>query len=245
MNRIAIVASVLFSVSALAVVVLRPSPAGDHALPAASGNGAPVARAVAGGDDDGEDAESRVVALERTVASLTRRVTTLENGRVAAGTRPGNALPSDDLTTLRSDVDALLAGNALDTEAGQKRFKQLVRTAQDELFAERMQEHQTEHDRERADRLTKLAEEARLSAQQTQDLTRLLDDEREQRRALRDQVQAGERPRREVFAEFQALGQKTDDGARKLLDDEQYTKYQEMRQSDRPRGPGGGRGGTR
>jgi hypothetical protein len=48
-----------------------------------------------------------------------------------------------------------------------------------------------------------------------------------------------------VVDQFQAIRQKTDDGARKLLDDDQYGKYQEMRQDERPpwAGRGGGPGG--
>lgn len=242
MNRIAIIAALLLSASALAVVALRPTPAVDRTPPAMA-SAASGERLSRGLGDEAEDGEARTVALERTVASLARRVAALESGRAAAGTRPGGAIPADDLAALRSDVDALLTGAPLETEAGQKRFKQLVRNAQDELFAERMQEHEQERNQERAERLTRLAEEAHLSAQQTQDLGRLLDDERDQRRALRDQGRTEGQRRSELFAEFQAVEQRTDDGARKLLDDEQYARYQEMRQQERP--PWGGPGGPR
>ncbi|MBN2360202.1 MAG: hypothetical protein JXR83_12190 [Deltaproteobacteria bacterium] len=247
MNRAVVIAALLLSASALAVALLRPALFGTSALESerrADDQASPRGAAVG---YDADDAESRMAALERTVASLARRMTALESGRPAqagAGTRPGAAAADDALAALRSDVDALLTGSAIDTEAGQKRFQQLVRVAQDELFAERMQEHEAERARERADRITRLAEEANLSAQQTQDLTRLLDDERDQRRALRDNVRAGDRPRAEVFAEFQAIEQKTDEGARKLLDDDQYTRYQAMRQEERPRGPWGGPRGS-
>jgi len=219
-----ILSIVAAALSVLAVVIaLTRSPAAPEPAPEAKADRTDRA-------DDGD----RWNSVEQTLANLVRRVEALERAPRTVAARPGEpAAPADpeqrrkELEALRSDVDALLTGEALGTEEGRKRFKELVREAQDEVFSERTRERVTAREEERAVRLKKFFEEARLSQTQQQDLSKLLDEEAAKRRTLQGQRTPQTRE------EMAQLRKQTDDAARRLLDNEQAKQYDQMRHEER------------
>ena len=255
MNKILAVAAVVLSVASMGVALTRGGEQASAPAPAVER----AARPEAGAD------EARMAALEVEISRLMRRVDALERPSMPKPGEPAAAMTTEQqskqLQALRSDVDALLTGEPTGTEEGRKRLKQVVRSIQDEVFTERNQERAAQRDQERADRVKKFVEEARLSSSQAQDLTKLLDDESKQRQALFDARRAGGPGAAPGAAaggagaqpsardQMRNLRQATDDGAKALLDAGQYTQYQAMRSEDRGggggRGPGGGGGGQR
>jgi hypothetical protein len=193
---------------------------------------------------DAPDSDARMASLESTVTLLVHRVSALERALSSRPTAEGPAAApaqSQQLESLRADVDALLTGEPLDTEKGRQRLKEIVRSVQDEVFADRTQARTAAREEERAARLKRFAEEAGLSSSQSQDLTSLLDNETRQRRALLEQLRSGQGDRQQGFGEMRTLRQRTDESAKRILSADQYTQYEQLRQEDH-RGPGAGRG---
>ncbi|MBI5543886.1 MAG: hypothetical protein HY901_08375 [Deltaproteobacteria bacterium] len=224
MARVAAVVSVVISLAALLVAWSGRAPALEGAPPE-PGNEASLESGGRGGDPG--DWEARLVSLESTVANLVRRVQALERVPSAAAGAPAEAVEEwrRELSAVRSDVDALLSGEAVGTEAGSKRLKEVLRSLQDEVFAERAQERLAEHQRTEAERFRKFAEDARLSPTQREELSKRLEEEASKQQELRDQPRTPER--RE---EFRAVRAGTDEVARRLLDSAQYSKYDQFRQ---------------
>lgn len=179
--------------------------------------------------------ENKIAALEWTVSNLVDRVSALE--RSASAPRPEGAAPPEvdrrQLDALRSDVDALLTGEALGTDAGRQRLKEVVRSLQDEVFAERIRERAAAREQARAERLKRFVEEARLTSTQEQDIVRALEDEGRQRQAWMEARRAGQGQGRPGFGELRALRQRTDEAAQRILSPDQYVKYEEMRREER------------
>lgn len=245
MNKVLGISAMALSVLALVVSLVRGGgeKGADPAAPAVAEPRAP--RAEGGGMDDG-----RLAALEDELSRLMKRVDALERSGLPRPGEPTSVMTSEQqvkqLQALRTDVDALLTGEPLGTDEGRKRLKEVVRAVQDEMFSERTQQRQAQQDQERADRLKKFVDEARLSSTQAQDLTRLLDDESARRKALWDArrtagSEGGGLTGQQVREQMRTLRQTTDDGAKAMLSPEQYTQYESMRSEDR-RGPGGGSG---
>ncbi len=188
--------------------------------------------------DDRDD--ERLAAMEQTLANLVRRMESLERMPVARPTAPTGVAPAATapapeevaqqtkaLEALRSDVDALLTGEALGTDEGRKRFKELVREAQDEVFAERAKERAATREQARAERLKKFFEAARLSSTQQQDVTKLLEDEANKRKALQGQ------PRNQTREQMTQIRKETNEAAQRVLDAEQLKQFEEMRREER------------
>ncbi|MGC4117530.1 MAG: hypothetical protein QM765_23820 [Myxococcales bacterium] len=251
MEKVLGIVAVALSALALGVSLTRGSGSAPEAPPPP-----PVAdksaRAEPGGQDDG-----RLNSLEFELSRLMKRVDTLERAGVARPGDPAVALSPDQqakqLQALRSDVDSLLTGEPLGTEEGRKRLKEVVRAVQDEMFADRTQQREAQQEQERTDRLKKFIEAARLTATQAQDLTKLMDDEAAQRKALWDARRqagaAGPQPGmgtgQQVREQMRSLRQTTDNGVKALLSAEQFTQYEAMRSEERGSGRGPGGGGNR
>lgn len=243
MNKLLPVAAMFLSVVALTVTIL--SGGGERASERAAAPQAPEQTARLEESSDGE----RIISLEMEVSRLTRRVDALERSGIVKPGEPAAAMTTEQqakqLQALRSDVDALLTGEPMQTEEGRKRLKEVVRAVQDEVFADRVQERTAQREQQRQDRLKKLVEDARLSPTQAQDLSKLLDDETKQRKVLMEARRSGAGPQNgqgSVREQLQAVRRKTDEGAKGLLSAEQYTQYEAMRAEDRgggrDRGPG-------
>ena len=245
MTRLLSIVAIILSIVAIGVVLSKRQPPALKAVAAEAAQERDEARADA--QPPGSDAAQRlrISSLEMTVGSLVRRVSALE--KTPAAVRGGSvALKDDDrqqVERLRKEVDSLLTGEAIASDAGRKRFKEVLRTVQDEVFAERMQDAMVQIEKDRADRLKKLADEAQLSDAQQQNLQRLLDEESQKRQALLEQVRAGNNPPGAERGAMRQVRQQTDQAVQQVLDQGQYDKYQQMRQAERNAfrgGPGGG-----
>lgn len=196
----------------------------------------------AAGQDDSAALVGRVERLEKQLAWQASRP-------VVAGTAPAAAAPGaatapvivqganpGQVQQLREDVDALLTGEAISTEQGKARLRELISDAQRAQWAER----QVQRD-ERI--VSRLAESAHLSARQREDLTRALADERNGRNALIGGGRGGPGQPEEVRTQLQTLRAQTDQKMRSILDAEQYKQYEASRSFGRQRaglpGPGG------
>lgn len=230
MNKAMAIVSVVLSVAALGVALFRPSP------------GPTVEPAHLGALEPSPTDDARLVSLEMAVERLQRRVDLLERAPAAAAAPVAPDAPMTteqvrrELAALRTEVDALATGEPIGTEDGKKRLKEVVRSLQDEMFAERAREHVNSMEQNRSDRIKKFVEEARLSPTQAQDLTNILADEQNKRRDLWDQRRGGTLaadPREAM----RTLRQKTDEAAKGLLSEDQFSQYQTMRREER-----GGRG---
>lgn len=149
---------------------------------------------------------------------------------VVQGANPGQ------VQQLREDVDALLTGEAVSTDQGKARLRELISETQRAQWAER----QVQRDERIVNRL---AESAHLSARQREDVTRALADERTQRNALVGGGRGGQGQPEEVRSQMQALRAQTDQKMRTILDAEQYKQYEASRSFGRQRaglpGPNG------
>jgi len=178
--------------------------------------------------------ERRIASLEQTVARMFQVVLNAGRGR-AAKNDTASAGTEAQVNGLREDVDALLTGEALNTEQGRKQLHQVVRKVQEELHQERHQRWQKMREQMQKDRLSKLAKDAGLSANQVERLSSLMDSERAQRRALMQSARNGEIPFPQAMAGMRTLRQTTNQQARDFLSSSQYTAYEKMREERRGR----------
>ncbi len=246
MNKGLGIAALALSAVALVVSLTRDGGAAPEPAPAEPATDRPDRAEVAAQDD------GRLSSLEMELSRLMKRVDTLERAGLPRPGEPAQAMTTEQqaqqLQALRADVDALLTGEPLGTEEGRKRLKEVLRSVQDEMFADRAQQREAQQAQGRADRVRRFVEEARLSATQAQDLTRLLDDEAEKRRSLWDARRGanaaggqpgGVSPGQQMRDQMRALRAATDASAKSILGADQYTQYEAMRSEER----GGGRGG--
>jgi hypothetical protein len=232
---------ILLAIVAIAVVLLQRADIRslqdrlaqqDRARPARS----TASRAVEPTGGTNRDLEQRITSLEQTVARMFQMVLSAGRGKAKSDTAPtGSAAQVNDL---REDVDALLTGEALNTDQGRKQLHQIVRQVQEDLHQERREQWRKMRDQMHKDRLGQLAKDAGLSANQVERLSSLMDSERTQRRALMRSARRGEIPFAQVRNGMQTLRQTTDQQARDFLSSSQYTAYEKMRQE---RGWGGRR----
>ncbi|MCI0670082.1 MAG: hypothetical protein L0Y64_06445 [Myxococcaceae bacterium] len=230
MNRILPWSAVVLSLAAMAVS-LRGR--GDATVPAASElRDIPTSHEL-------DALERRVGDLEATALSLSQRASALERGRVVpAGGGPTVAAGSDapaltqQVEQLRAEVQSLMAGELMDDPQGREQFKHAVRTAQDELVAERMQARMRASAEVRKARLERFFSEARLGSSQQQELTKLLDAEEQRRDALFEEARGGGKTPRDARQELRVVREETDSAAARLLDESQRAQYEEMRRED-------------
>ncbi|HCF57163.1 MAG TPA: hypothetical protein DFS52_04080 [Myxococcales bacterium] len=235
MNRTLPVLAIVASVAALLVALLRdPSPEPAPFVPPLA---TPTA-ALSDSDLEEELAErdQKISALEWTVTHLVNRVVALEKAQTAGATAPGTAAarPGNErqqLESLRSDVDALLTGEAIETESGRTRLKELVGEIQNEVFAERVRERTAAREAATNERIARFAQEARLSPSQEDEVRKLLDAEAKKRQEL--QTNRGGGDRRQAFQQMRALSEETNEQAKSLLSADQFSQFEEMRQEDR------------
>jgi hypothetical protein len=183
--------------------------------------------------------EMRVASLEQTVARVFRLLLAGKDTR-AAGDAPRPKDTATKVTNLREDVDALLTGEALNTDQGRKRLHEIVRSVQQQARQERRQRRENIRQQIRKERMAKLAKDARLSTNQVERLTKMLDVERTQRRTIFRAVRDGQKPFSQAREEMRSLRTSTDQKAREILDGGQYAEYEKMRSERRgwrPRGP--------
>ncbi|MCC6995885.1 MAG: hypothetical protein IT370_14850 [Deltaproteobacteria bacterium] len=247
MKRALTIAPIVLSAAALAVALLwRPAasaptrrPRVERPEPSDPAPG-PPARSLA--DDETAELSWRITGLSRRLDALEKRVS---SGGATTGGAGASAASAPELADLRSDIDALLTGQAMETQTGRARVKEIFRSVQDEVFAERAQERMTQREQAQAERFKAFVTTARLSAAQEQQLKAAMDAEQQRRTELMEKLRAAGPGQggRQGFEEMRALRQSTDEAAKKILSEEQYSSYEELRQQGRGRGPGGPGGG--
>ncbi|MGI5861970.1 MAG: hypothetical protein ACOX6T_07905 [Myxococcales bacterium] len=235
MNRTLPVLAMIASLAALLVALLRdPSPEPSPILPPiAAPEPAPSDLDL---EEELAERDQKISALEFTVTLLVNRVVALEKAQAAGTAAPGaapvlSANERQQLENLRSDVDALLAGEALETESGRTRLKEIVGELQNEVFAERVRERTAAREAAANERIARFAQEARLSPSQENDVRRLLDEEAKKRQELMTNRGGGDR--RQAFQQMRALREETNGQAKNLLSADQYSQFEQMRQEDR------------
>jgi hypothetical protein len=234
MDKLWKVLPLLVALAALGVVLLQRSTIQrlEGALAARSAPGRPARASPS--TETGADAalERRVASLEQTVARVFRMVLAGQSRR-QPGRGSGAAADNRSVADLREDVDALLTGEAVNTEKGRKQLHQIVRQVQEQVWQERRERWQTMRKEMQQARIKELAKKAGLSANQVERLGTLLDDERTRRRTLRRSVRDGQLPFAQVRGQMRALRQTTDQKAKEILDSRQYTEYEKMRKERR------------
>jgi hypothetical protein len=134
---------------------------------------------------------------------------------------------------------------ALDTPEAREQLRQFVAA---ELAHERedwRQRQQQARDEEAQRRLEAAIKTLGLNGSEAQKLTEVVTNAQEQRRALRDKIQAGQIARTDVPKEMMALRDQTDKQLRDVLGDEKAQKFQELQRQNGGPGPGGPVGGFR
>jgi len=244
-HKIAIAALVV-ALGAVGLTVLwRPQASSQprRAAPQPAGGG-PVEEPPPTGDDWRDEMEWRV-------ANLVRRLDVLEKARGAvpgggASATPGGGADPRAVESLRDDVDALLTGQALETPRGRERMKEVFKSLQEEVAAERMQERMAAREQRLAERFDRFVSDAKLTANQEQQLRAALDAEAKLRQSFLESRDGGARP---PFEDMRAARQKTRETAKAVLSEEQLESFTAMRSEERGGlgglgggGPGGGGG---
>lgn len=196
---------------------------------------------------DADELERRVADLEATAQSLSRRLMALERRGTEGGAAPaavGGEAPAalaQQVQQLRAEVQGLVVGEAMHTPEGRAQLKEVVRSVQEELVADRVSARQSARAEARKERLARFVTEARLTASQERDLTALLETEEQRRQALIEAMRRDQRPPRDARQALRALREETDAAATRLLDEQQRGLYQELRREEGQGGRGGGR----
>lgn len=178
---------------------------------------------------------ARLGRLERIVAfrPATPAPTAAAPGAPAAPAAPV-APSSPEMTQLREDVDALLTGEATNTEQGRARLRALIAETQQQQWSER----QVRRD-ERI--LQQLTDAAHLNSSQRDNLAKIMEEERNQRRALLESARNGGGNGQDMRPAMRALREKSDQKVREILDANQFNQYTQTRTAGR--GPRGDRNG--
>jgi hypothetical protein len=184
----------------------------------------------AGGDKALAALRRRVAALERTA---TRLLGLLLSGRGGGPRADAGGWMKSELQGLRDDVDAVLTGEALDTEEGRKRLHELVKKAQkqsrERSRSERRKRWKKVFDFLVGEQLQKLAEDADLSQDQQDKLKKLINEEFERSRALRRAFRRGDKTAEEMITQSRKIRDEVDQKVKNMLSSSQYEKYQEQR----------------
>ena len=195
MKRALTIVPIVLSAAALAVALLwRPAtsaptrrPRVARPEPADPAQGPPARPAP--GDDETAELSWRITGLTRRLDALEKRVS---SGGAGAGGASGGAgsASAPELADLRSDIDALLTGQAMETETGRARVKEIFRSVQDEVFAERAQERMAQREQAQAERFKAFVTSARLSGAQEQQLAAAMKAEQDKRTELMEKLRA-------------------------------------------------------
>jgi hypothetical protein len=169
---------------------------------------------------------ARLGRLERIVAFRPATPSAAPAANAAAAPAAPAAPTAPELHQLREDVDALLTGEATNTEQGKARLRALIAETQQQQWNER----QTRRD-ERI--LQQLTDAAHLTNRQREDLGKIMEEERTQRRALLESARNGGGDFQELRPAMRALREKADQKARELLDANQFNQYNATRSSGR------------
>ncbi|WP_426751069.1 hypothetical protein [Myxococcus sp. Y35] len=250
MNKLASIAALVLAATALVVALWSPREP-VQAPPPAPPPEQPTSAAA-----DVIALERRVKALEDTAIGLSRRLMEVEkrptvtaDGKVV--TSPAPASLAAEVEQLRSEVQGMVAGEALNSEGGRDFLKDMVRNVQDEMRDEqraerqqRWQQAQVQQQAQQQERVRQFITDARLNYNQEQTLTRRLEAESTKRQALMEEVRAGTKSMRDVRQALRAETQQTDQEMNAILDESQRAQYQTLRRGDRRfGGPPGGRTG--
>lgn len=122
------------------------------------------------------------------------------------------------------------------------RLRELFREENERLREERMNDRRDRWEAEALDRFATFSQEAKLTARQSRELEPALERERDQLFELSRSRRRGEVTREDFAAQRQAIREETDEKARAVLDSEQVTKYQAMREEESRRFGRGRRG---
>jgi hypothetical protein len=179
---------------------------------------------------------SSTAKLEQDVARLAQRLYALERSVAAVSGRVPDEVPSadsppDTVAELRSDVDALLTGEALETERGRERLRQVIKDEQHQHFAERQRARQESRDRWVQAQLDELSAEARLSDDQASRLRRLIASEGERRAEIIASL-GGAPITAEASQELRRMRSETENTARSVLSEDQHQAFLRMRRDE-------------
>jgi hypothetical protein len=226
MSRLLPLLAVILSAAALGMAISRPA-----------SQEAPAANPGAQNDDELVAFDRRIELLEETTQHLEQRLTELSRRPAAAGgTAEAPAGIAHDVAQLRTEVRAMIAGEALQSEGGKAYLRDAVRGVQEELAAEerkarteRFAAAQAKSQVEQKERWKKFVTEAGLDYTQEQTLNRLLEAESTMRRQVMDQVRDGKKTFGEVRSELRASREQTDQSMKTAVNAEQFKKYTEQR----------------
>ncbi|MBI5547067.1 MAG: hypothetical protein HY901_24570 [Deltaproteobacteria bacterium] len=172
-----------------------------------------------GSKDDHRQVEERLRSMELMISNLVRRAGDSSGAPTPEAT--GASVSDEELrkqvAVLRSEVDSLLYAERAGGDGGPQRMRH-------DASDERMRERFVVAEGARAKRLEKLVEDARLSPTQKQQLSALLETEARQRQKLGEPGP--------TTTQSRELHEKIDGEVRRLLDGEQYAKYQRMRKEE-------------
>lgn len=190
----------------------------------------------------GDDQSDKIAKLMKRIAGLERHLVTLASIR-SNNSKNVPAAPAGDINTelkrLRTDVDAVLTDEALNTEEGQQRLQEILKKTREKARQERRERNKKLFDYVRRDALDRLAEDAGISKENTDKVDNFLKDEMSEARDLRRQFRDGKIEPAEMFKKLNELREKTDNQVKDILEGDAYKKYSEMR--DQFRGPFGRR----
>ncbi|MFH1811508.1 MAG: hypothetical protein ABIJ09_22400 [Pseudomonadota bacterium] len=239
-NTILAICALLAATAALATVGLQARRI--HQLELQVQGGAPAA------SDEGDtvlpgegSCLQRVQALESRMAQLQTRMARRELGQGALPKTARHAPTGDNAEGV--DPESVLL-DALDSDNPEvrERIKDVVAEEQRRLHEEHFEERRQRWAERSREQVTQLAKDHNLSEEQTSQLNAHLDQEREQIRSLFEQGR-GELGFRGMREQMQALRATTDKAVKEVLDEDQYTGYQKMREEQGPRFGGRGWGG--
>ena len=253
MNKILSIAALVLSVSALSLTLFAPRET-TRATEAASPSDTADGRSA-----DLQELELRIGALEDKAQGLSIRIRDLERRPATAQQAGPNGVPVADGSTdalsaevarLRSDIQDIVAGEALSSEGGRGALKEAVRSVQDELATEQRQQRMqrwaqaaSDAQQDRIDHWKQFVSDQHLSYAQEQELMKRMNDENAKLQAAMQAMQNGDGSPREAFRDLRQVRRDNDQAMKQLLSDDQFASYKEARREDRPGFPGGGGGG--
>ncbi|MBN2722673.1 MAG: hypothetical protein JXR95_01235 [Deltaproteobacteria bacterium] len=182
-----------------------------------------------------EKLEKRMRYLEKSLQQLVK----LGISRKDNSDRSSSPVLSDsaeELKNLRKDIDAVLTDEALNTEEGQKRLKEILKKSRDSSRVERRKRFDKLFNYMLQERLKKLGEENSIPSDTLEKIDSSLSSERTSFRDLRKNFRAGEIEPSEFFRKTREMREKTNNSVKGMLSDEQYKAYMEMRDTMGGRG---------
>jgi hypothetical protein len=231
-NPLVIAAIIALVGTGVAVVVTMDDDAGESDSAKARTRTVRGERGEKGGRGErGEDAD--VQALERRVARLELEVRALRTqslgGRRALAREGGGEGES---------------GVPLGTPAFEEEVQSIIAQEREQERDERRERRSERFAEVREEALGELAQRIDLAPQQRESISTLWSAEGESMMALFESARSGEVPRREVRQQIEGLRAETDAEVQKMLGEDEYAQYLELRPGPgRGGGPAGGGGG--